>query len=101
MFIRHKKNKSGIISIQVIDKSSGKYKMVKTVGSSCVAAEINIFHKTAEEWIRNQRGALVLDFQNEASIFEQFANGIESITVIGTELLLGSLFDEIGFNKIK
>jgi len=34
MYIRKKNNKSGIISIQVIDKSSGKYKVVKTIGSS-------------------------------------------------------------------
>ena len=100
MFIRHKKNKSGIISIQIIDKSTGKYKMVKTIGSSSIDTEIISLHKTAEEWIRNQTGALLLDFQNEVSIFEQFANGIESITVIGTELLLGNIFDAIGFNKI-
>ena len=100
MFIRHKKNKSGIISVQIIDKHSGKYKMIKTIGSSLIDTEISRLHKTAEEWIRNQSGILVLDFQNEVSIFEQFANGIESISVIGTELLLGKLFDEIGFNKI-
>jgi hypothetical protein len=34
MFIRQKKDPSGKISIQVIDKSSGKYKVVKTIGSS-------------------------------------------------------------------
>jgi len=34
MFWRKKKNKSGIINIQVIEKSSGKYKLVKTIGSS-------------------------------------------------------------------
>ena len=34
MFIRKKKNKSGIISVQVIDKSSGVYKVIKTIGSS-------------------------------------------------------------------
>ena len=34
MFIRQKKNKSGVISIQVIDKSNGKYKLLKTIGSS-------------------------------------------------------------------
>ncbi len=28
MFVRQKKNKSGVISIQVIDKSSGKYKVL-------------------------------------------------------------------------
>jgi hypothetical protein len=34
MFVRKKPNKSGVISIQVIDKSSGKYKLIKTIGSS-------------------------------------------------------------------
>jgi hypothetical protein len=34
MFVRQKQNKSGIVSIQVIDKSSGRYKLLKTIGSS-------------------------------------------------------------------
>src|SRR5690554_3172543 len=34
MFVRKKKNPSGVISVQVIDKSSGKYVVRKTVGSS-------------------------------------------------------------------
>jgi len=33
MFIRKKRNRSGSISVQVIDKSNG-YRVVKTVGSS-------------------------------------------------------------------
>ena len=32
MFVRKKKNKSGSTSIQIIDKSSGKYEVLKTVG---------------------------------------------------------------------
>ena len=34
MFIRQKRNNSKSISIQIIDKSSGKYKVLKTIGSS-------------------------------------------------------------------
>jgi len=34
MFIRKKKNPSGVISIQIIDKSLGKYKVIRTIGSS-------------------------------------------------------------------
>lgn len=34
MFIRKKKNPSGVISVQIIDKSKGKYKVVHTIGSS-------------------------------------------------------------------
>ncbi len=32
MFLRKKKNNSGSISLQIISKSSGKYKVVKTIG---------------------------------------------------------------------
>ena len=34
MFIRKKKNKSGSISVQIISKSSKKYKVIKSFGSS-------------------------------------------------------------------
>ncbi|TAF98379.1 MAG: hypothetical protein EAZ44_11420 [Cytophagia bacterium] len=65
MFIRKKKNKSGVISVQVIDKSSGKYKLIKTIGSSCNLIEIERLYKEGLSWIRNYTGALELDFNNE------------------------------------
>lgn len=34
MFLRKKKNKSGSISIQIISKQRGKYKVVKTIGNN-------------------------------------------------------------------
>jgi hypothetical protein len=34
MFIRQKNNKSESISVQIIDKFSGKYKVIRTVSSS-------------------------------------------------------------------
>lgn len=34
MLVRKKRNRSGVVSVQVIYKSSGKYKMIKTIGSS-------------------------------------------------------------------
>jgi len=39
MFIREKKNKSGTISIQIISKKNGKYKVIETIG--CAKDEIN------------------------------------------------------------
>ena len=100
MFIRKKKNKSGLVSVQVIDKSSGKYKVIKTVGSSSSLIELEQLYQQALTWVRNYTGTLELDFQNEYQIFEQFTNGIQSIDVVGPELLLGSIFNEIGFNVI-
>jgi hypothetical protein len=43
MFVRKKTNSSVATSVQVIDKSSGQYKVVKTVGSSKNESEINTF----------------------------------------------------------
>ena len=40
MFVREKKNKSGTVSVQIIDKSSGSYRVAKTVGSSSDPEEI-------------------------------------------------------------
>src|SRR5690606_4274276 len=34
MFVRKKKNPSGVISVQIIDKTSGEYRVVKTMGST-------------------------------------------------------------------
>ncbi len=34
MFVRQNKNKSGSICVQIISKSNGKYKVVKSFGSS-------------------------------------------------------------------
>ena len=44
MFVRKKNNKSGTVSIQIIDKSSGKYKIVKTVGTIVKIDNITWLH---------------------------------------------------------
>ena len=100
MFVRKKKNPSGIISIQVIDKSSGKYKLVKTIGSSSDSKEVEKYYRQGYEWIRNKIGQGELDFSNEVQRSLDLLEGIEQITVSGTEFLLGKIFDEIGFNSI-
>jgi transposase len=100
MFVRKKRNRSGVISVQVIDKSSGKYKMIKTIGSSSDADQIERLVKGGENWIKQKLGLLEIDFSNERQKVEQFFESIEQITVHGTELLLGKIFDEIGFNQI-
>jgi len=101
MFVRKKKNKSGVISIQIIDKSSGKYKFIKTIGSSANGQEVEDLFRQGQEWIKDYSGQLEIDFFDEKQLFSKFVSGIQQITVIGTELLLGKIFDQIGFNQIK
>lgn len=100
MFVRKKVNKSGVVSVQVIDKSSGKYKMLKTIGSSFDSLEVEKLVEEGKIWINNYVGQSEIDFTNEKTLAEEFLNNIEQITIQGTTLLLGNIFDEIGFNQI-
>jgi hypothetical protein len=100
MYVRKKINPSGVISVQVIDKSTGKYKMIKTIGSSSDPEEVASLESEAREWIKSKIGQLEIDFTDEKQLANQFLEGIEQITVHGTELLLGGIFDEIGFGAI-
>jgi len=101
MFVRRKQNKSGVISVQVIDKSSGKYKLKKTIGSSADIIIIEQLVKEGELWIRSHTGVNEFDFEDKDKLFEQFIKGIKQIRVAGVELLLGKIFDEIGFSAVK
>jgi transposase len=100
MFVRQKKNQSGLVSIQVIDKSRGKYRVVKTIGASIEPRQIASLVLKGEAWIRERSGTAEFDFEQVDELFEQFIAGISSIRIIGPSLLLGGIFDAIGFNAI-
>jgi hypothetical protein len=54
VFVRKKKNKSGLISIQVIDKSSRAYRLLKTIGSSDDSTEINRLYEHASSRLKTK-----------------------------------------------
>ncbi len=103
MFIRKKKNKSGVISIQIIDKSRGRYKVLKTVGSSANAAEIERFFEQARNIIQQLTAQPLLHFDGlkEKEFEDAVFNSIKDFKLIGPELVLGKLFNEIGFSIVK
>jgi len=103
MFIRQKNNKSGTVSIQIIDKSRGRYKVVKTIGSSLDPLELDRFYAQAKSELIRMSQQLDLNFNidREKELIDLFLKGIDKIRLVGPELILGKLFDEIGFNDIK
>lgn len=101
MFIRKKKNKSGVISVQIISKHTGKYQLLQTIGSSADELVIEKLYLQALQWIKNKTGSLELDFTDYKTHTQFAIAGIESLHQVGVDLLLGKLFDEIGFNQIK
>lgn len=102
MFIRQKKNNTGTISVQIIDKSSGKYKVVKTIGSSSDKAVISDYVLAGKQYIQKLTGQNQLDFSlgDDTHFYNTVYQNIQGIQLLGPELVLGKLFEEIGFNKI-
>ena len=101
MFIRQKKNKSEVISIQVIDKSSGKYKLLKTIGSSSELNQIDKLVLEAQNYIKEIKKLNEFDFSNSNQIIQNVLENITALKLSGIDLVLGKIFDEIGFNKIE
>jgi len=105
MFVRKKKNPSGIISIQIIDKSQGKYKVVKTIGSSSDDNEIANFYQQGKKWIAALTGsqdmfALHEQQREEKQVTDYLLSNIENILLNGTQLILNQVFKLTGFDVI-
>jgi len=103
MFIRRKINASGSISIQIMHKLNGKNKIIKVIGSSKIIEEIALLHEAGLEEIKLLLGTVELSFEEskEQQFIDQFTQGIQKLSLVGPELLLGKIFDEIGFNIIE
>ena len=99
MFVRKKKNKSGVVSIQIIDKSSGKYKMIKTIGSSSEVEEIELLYQRGLDFIQHYQGQQTFDFST-LDFKQAVKHSIQNISIEGIHLLLGKIYSEIGFDKV-
>jgi transposase len=104
VFVRKKHNKSGTISIQIIDKSTGQYRVVKSLGASKDPKRIEYLWRQAHVLIPELTGQTSFDFQtdNDKAV-DQYMSNTNSlkVRVVGPEIVFGSLFDEIGFNKVE
>lgn len=105
MFVRKKRNKSGSVSVQIIDKKNGFYQVVKTIGSSHDIHEIERFVLEGQQIVHapapGQQWLFPVKSDRELAIESFVANLANAqIHTIGPELILGALFDRIGFNVI-
>jgi transposase len=100
VFIREKQNKSGSISVQILQKSGHNNKLLKTIGCSSDPQEIVRFKEEARRWIQTQSGMQEFDFTLGRLQTESVLSHIDGLQLAGIELVLGRLFDAIGFNRI-
>lgn len=111
MHVRLKKNRSGSISVIVVDKSRGRYKELHTVGIARDESEIEPLRQKGLEWIRRRESDLhpELDLygeerracESEIEMTERVVSNIDNILINGAELILNRVFDRIGFNRIE
>jgi len=101
MFIRNLKHKSGKIYVQVVSKTSGKYKVLKSFGSCETSDQQELLHLKAKQWIKDSSGVFELDFDNEKILYSNLLSNVTSLKLSGIDLVLGKIFDEIGFNQIQ
>jgi hypothetical protein len=103
MFVRKKKNRSGSVSVQVVDKSKA-YRVVKTIGSSKDPDQIGRMMELGKLFIDRQNKQYSLfpqDQQNNAAVID-FVRNIQNsqLRTVGPELIFGKIFDQIGFDAI-
>ena len=106
MFVRKKKNRTGTISVVVVDKSHGGYKEVKNFGVVSSAEEADVLSMRAREWISAYGGQQVLDLgrndvqERELKDAEQAFANIDSVFMNAPQMILNPIYDSIGFNRI-
>lgn len=103
MFLRKKKNKTGSISVQIISKSSGSYKVIKTIGCGYTEQEVEKLSFIAKQEIERLTHQKKLFVSEHDVIVEQVFSELSnaSIRTVGPELIFGKLYDHIGYNNIK
>ena len=103
MFVRKKQNKSGSTSIHIVSKNQGRYKVIKSIGASKDFSEIErLYQKGKNEIVSLSKQSCLFIFEKDL-IIKNFVENLTNtqIRTIGPELILGKVFDAVGFGKIK
>lgn len=106
MFVRRKKNRSGSVSVVVVDKHGGKFKELHTVGIASSPEEVDELSRQGQVWIKDHLGIQELDFDGADKKLEEmvaatkFLDNVDSILLNGAKLILDKVYDSVGFNKI-
>jgi len=93
------------LSIQIIDKSRGKYTVLKTIGSSSDATEIETLYQQGKKWIAIQCGkqdmfTVHAKEAEEKQFADHLISNIENVLLNGTQLILEPVFKSVGFDVI-
>lgn len=99
MFIRKKKNNSGSVSIQILIKTGRRNRLVKTVGCAKTKREEDLLILLAKTEMERIQSSQSLFIEHDDLVIDNFVNSIanDHLRIVGTELVLGKIFQKIGF----
>ncbi|MCT7604861.1 IS1634 family transposase [Aliarcobacter butzleri] len=103
--VRKKKNQSGSISVQIVDRTNRGYKVVETLGCSDDEIEIDKLHQKAILRINDLSQNLFsksLDETSEKLLLKKLLSKLttQDFIPIGDEVIFGKIFNNIGCNNL-
>ena len=94
MFVRKKRNRSGSVSIVVVDKHGGRFKELHTVGIAKTDDEVSLLMQRGQQWIDDHLGVRRIDFDGadkkeaELANARHFLGQIDNVLHNGAKLML-------------
>ena len=108
LHLREKKNKSGSVSIQIVDRKNRGYKVIETIGCAKNNTDKQLYLDIASARLKDLNKKLyptlfdiIKDENKNDDKLEFISISNKELIPIGDELIYGKLFEEIGCNKIE
>lgn len=99
MFARRNKNRSGSISVQIVEKINRVNRLVKTIGIAHNQREEELLTLIANNEIERMKGQVKLFVDADDLLVESFVESLSSsdIQLAGSELILSKIYTKIGY----
>ena len=99
MFIRKNQNRSGSISIQIVQKVGRTNKIVKSIGVAKTKREEELLLLLARSELERIQGLQSIFVEHDDLFVDNFVNSIanDHLQIVGSELILGKIYYKIGF----
>lgn len=104
MFLRKKRNNSGSISVQILEKKERKNVLIETVGCAKTEDKLKQLEQKGLLRIKEITPQRSIDFfcTERDDVISKYIEQTETLQIqsVGPERVLGKIFDSMGFNKI-
>lgn len=105
VFTRRKHNRSGSISVVIVDKSEGRFKEIHSIGVAHGEKEAEDLEAEGRHWIATYGGQQLIDFGDKAGAelrnAEEVLSSIRSARLAAAQRIISKVYDSIGFCAIE